>query len=99
MKTTGHAMRSNLRAWWKEALIVIPCALLIGLAFLLGGQQRNAMLTLGGYTAVIAGIGWATGFAHRHRPIWDVIRGMDGKLDAALTDEKPEAEVRHLHSV
>ena len=61
------------------------------------------MLTLGGYTAVIAGVGWAIGFSHRHRPIWDVIRRMDNKLDAALTDEKPSAEpsaeVRHLHSV
>jgi len=96
----SHAVLANLRAWWKELIIAAMCGLFIAIAIMQSGEQRAEMFTLGGYTAVAVGIGWAIGFSHRHGPIWETIRRMDGKLDQALAPaDQPVAKVRHLRGL
>jgi hypothetical protein len=90
---TGHAVRANLRIWWPELLVA---AMLTAIAF--AGQKDDPLFAI--FCGLIGAIFWALGFRHRHRPIVDVIRRMDAKLDQALgDDDRPLAEVRHIHSV
>ena len=89
-KATGRAVLANLRIWWPELILAAIVALVWATQ-----NPQNAIAVL-----VAVGIGWAMGFRHRHRPIFDVIRGMDAKLDEALgEDDRPVAEVRRLRSV
>ena len=91
MRTTTGVVLASLRAWWKE-LVTVAAFTAVACA------PAHGTLFLGVFCMALTGVGWALGFSHRHRPVWDVIRGMDGKLDRALADEPP-AEVRRLHSV
>ena len=90
---TARVARANLRAWWPEIL----CAgILVAIAF--AGQKDDPLFAV--FCGLIGAAFWAMGFRHRHRPVFEVIRRMDAKLDAALADDDgPVAEVRHLYSV
>lgn len=79
MKATGHAARANLRIWWRELIVIAVCVLMVATRAYVAGFGL----------AGIIGIGWALGFAHRHRPLWDVIYRMDGKLDKAIGPATP----------
>ena len=91
-RQTAAVVRANLRAWWPELLWV-------AFAGVLCLTMKDGAV---GFVIVLlfSGVFWAMGFRHRHRPIFEVIRGLDAKLDAALEDDdRPDAEVRRLHSV
>lgn len=91
MKATVRAALGNARNWWPEGICAALC-IAIGLS------SKGIAPAIG--LACFIGAGWAMGFRKRHRPLWEVLRRMDAKLDAALADDdEPVAEVRHLHSV
>lgn len=90
MSRMGRAALASLRTWWKELAYLALSALFIPAAH---GWVLTLAMDLPG------AICWALGFAHRHQPVFDVIRKMDAKLDQALGDDKPPAKVRRLHSV
>jgi hypothetical protein len=89
----ARAVRAYLRTWWPEGLFLAVMA-----AVALAGQPDDPLFAI--FCTIVCAIGWGMGFRHRHRPIIEVIRRMDAKLDDALAqDDRPVAEVRHLHSV
>ena len=89
----ARVMRSNLRAWWPE----LAFAAFLGLFLLIRAKDGALFVAV---EALVMFAGWMMGFRHRHRPIIEVIRRMDTKLDQALAeDDEPAADVRHLHSV
>ena len=77
MRTITGAVLASLGRWWKELIVVGVCVLA---GFTPSGP--------GGGVALFAalGIGWLIGFFHRHAPFFQVIRGMDAKLDRALDE-------------
>jgi hypothetical protein len=102
MRTTDPAVRANLRAWWPELIWVAVMAVV---CFTAADGAVGFVVVL-----LFTGAFWLMGYRHRHRPLWEVIRRMDGKLDRALAaparrseppagDPGPQAEARHLHSV
>jgi hypothetical protein len=87
----SHAVLANLRAWWKEGIG-------IGLSVLAGFTNAGPSAGVAVFLVLLAG--WAIGFSHRHGPIWETIRRMDGKLDQALAPaDQPVAKVRHLRGL
>lgn len=87
-KRTGHGVRANLRAWWPELVWLAFAALMSFTAA--GGATGFAIIV------VFSGMFWLMGFRHRHRPLWEVIRRMDAKLDKLGPAAEPSARDRHL---
>ena len=87
-----RAARANLRIWWKELTYLA----ITGALCLTTKDGLTGYIIVTGFSAGL----WLMGFSHRHMPIFQVIRRMDAKLDEALAaDDRPDAEIRRLHSV